>query len=446
VIDPNNLVSKGRFYTHQTVLASAFAIDPLAGRAYFSAREGYGYSFSSFDLKTYQLTGFYSAENPGVPAGQKIGDTPAPMVVAGNIGLAVVAHGQGDYVIIFPFRLLKPPVYNRPKPAPQNGSIRAIPLPNNGVVYNPVDGMLYATTPGSAGAIGNSVVPVNPVTGTVEDPAWVGSDPWQTAVSDDGSYLYVSLYNEYAIRRLQLPSLSSDLFFRIYSDDGQSVRATQMLPIPGSPRSIVAVRLDDPAALTYGSYGVVVYDDAVRRPDSTGHADRLAGRIDVIQSSASGNTVYGTDNESTAFSFAKLSLGPRGVDPILLVEPGYSGFSVDMKCQNDQCFFTTGVVFDPSTMAMTGRIQFDQSDLFSATYTPTAVLPDLERGLVYYLRSDIYGTIYVLAYNAASLQQVGSLQVPGVRGIGTNLVMWGSDQLAFSTGDQIVLVPLSALK
>src|SRR5215471_4261935 len=47
VIDPNNLVSKGRFYTHQTVLASAFAIDPLAGRAYFSAREGYGYSFSS---------------------------------------------------------------------------------------------------------------------------------------------------------------------------------------------------------------------------------------------------------------------------------------------------------------------------------------------------------------------------------------------------------------
>jgi hypothetical protein len=81
-------------------------------------------------------------------------------------------------------------------PAPGGGtsaSIAATPyvaIANNSMVYNPADGLFYLSIPSSAGApYGNSVVSVDPVTGALGTPIFVGSEPDRLALSTDGSVL-----------------------------------------------------------------------------------------------------------------------------------------------------------------------------------------------------------------------------------------------------------------
>src|SRR5688572_30652369 len=81
---------------------------------------------------------------------------------------------------------------------------RSLSLPTNDLVYDPHSGRLYASIPGSAGADGNSVVPIDPATGAVGTPIPVGSEPGKLALSDDGRYLYVGLNGENAVRRVML--------------------------------------------------------------------------------------------------------------------------------------------------------------------------------------------------------------------------------------------------
>ena len=76
-------------------------------------------------------------------------------------------------------------VYN----APPGGGLSAplpftvyLPLATNDLVYSPVTQLLWASTPSTAGpALGNSVVSIDPATGVLGNPIWVGSEPTKLA-------------------------------------------------------------------------------------------------------------------------------------------------------------------------------------------------------------------------------------------------------------------------
>ncbi len=81
--------------------------------------------------------------------------------------------------------------------------IRAISLPANDLAFDPTSGRIYASTPGRAGAAGNSIVPIDPQTGVLGAAVFIGSEPGPLARSDDGRYLYVGLDGAFAVRRLR---------------------------------------------------------------------------------------------------------------------------------------------------------------------------------------------------------------------------------------------------
>ncbi len=85
-------------------------------------------------------------------------------------------------------------------PAPGGGFSASLPfttylaLPTNDLVYNPVNQLLYATVPSSAGSpLGNSIVSIDPNTGLIGAPIWVGSEPNRLALSDDGTTAWVGM-------------------------------------------------------------------------------------------------------------------------------------------------------------------------------------------------------------------------------------------------------------
>ena len=85
------------------------------------------------------------------------------------------------------------------KPAPLNpfdtptAFVRQIPLRTNDLVYSSLTGKLYASVPGSAGSTGNSIASIDPATGVVSSSTFIGSEPNQLTLSDDGHSLYVWL-------------------------------------------------------------------------------------------------------------------------------------------------------------------------------------------------------------------------------------------------------------
>ena len=72
-------------------------------------------------------------------------------------------------------------------------NVRQLPIITKDVVFDRTTGKLYASVPSQAGAMGNSIARINPVTGQIEGFVFIGSEPGKLALSDDGHTLYVSL-------------------------------------------------------------------------------------------------------------------------------------------------------------------------------------------------------------------------------------------------------------
>jgi trimeric autotransporter adhesin len=133
----------------------------------------------------------------------------------------------------------------------------------NDLVINPVSGLLYASIPGAAGAMGNSVVGINPLTGAIVSQVSVGSEPTALAISGDGTQLYVGLNGAGAVRQVDLSTGIAGLQFTLGGGSGvynPPFTAQGMAVLPGEPNSLAV----------YTSNGVLtIYDSGVARPNNS---------------------------------------------------------------------------------------------------------------------------------------------------------------------------------
>lgn len=317
-------------------------------------------------------------------------------------------------------------------------TVVSIHLPAKDLVYDPFRGMIYASVPGRAGALGNSVIALDPVTYTLAPPLYVGSEPGKLALSDDGWYLYVALDGAAAVRRVNLTAQRAELQFPLgRTQYGDLLFAEDIEVLPGHPESVAISRNNH----TFGSFfgGVAIYDDGVPRPQVA-----QAGDSHVIQFSASASRLYGHDNLSTAFSINRLQVDAGGVS---LIDGAWNltdGFNQDMKFDNGLLYTSSGTVIDPEAKKAVGA--------FPGVYPPALVRPDSRSGRVFFLTGA--GTTRELsAYETGTLRRVGGLAVPGVSGKAGSLIRWGQQTtggrpdtggLAFRTDDdQLFLIRTS---
>jgi hypothetical protein len=430
VFDPETRILNGRFYNFEVLFASASALDKEAGQVYFTTRVEYDLILSCYDLKSFRLLSYYRGSTYG------IGDATERLVRCGKGGLAAIGNGM---VVFFPLTTLQPVApYQKPQPVGINNQVRQIPMNANGLIYDSANRSLYATTPGWVGDIGNSVVKVDPFSGAVSDPVWVGPEPWQMTTSDDGQYLYVALYAGAAIQRLRLPGLQTDLRFPLQADNPAygrlPVSAFEILPVKGRPESVIVARgnyISSPA-----SEGVAIYDNGVRR-EITAPTIYEGGQINTIQRSQSGDLVYGLNTETTAFSFMKMAFDDSGIRIISRKdELGNGGPS--MKCQADLCFLDWGLVINPITEERAGHFVIE--DKVGDFLFDVRVQPDLEHGRVYFLVLRQTG-VYIVSYDSNTFQQIASFKVPNAQESIGDFLMWNGDQFAFLADNSLFLVP-----
>ena len=117
-----------------------------------------------------------------------------------------------------------------------------IPIANNSMVYNPVNQLFYLSIPSSAGApYANSVVSLDPVTGALGTPIFVGSEPNRLALTSDGNSLWVGLDGASAVRKVDLVAKTAGLQFSLPTSSSYTapLKALAIAAVPGQSDSVV---------------------------------------------------------------------------------------------------------------------------------------------------------------------------------------------------------------
>lgn len=310
--------------------------------------------------------------------------------------------------------------------------IRQLSLATNDIVYNPSTQKIYASVPGRAGTIGNSIAVINPQTGSIDVAVSIGSEPGKLALSDDGQILYVSLDGAAAVRLLDLTtstplpglqfSLGSDPFAGPYFVEDMEV-------LPGSAHSVAISRKFQGSSPRHA--GVAIYDDGVKRPVET----PTHTGSNVIEFSATASRLYGYNNETTEFGFRRMTVDASGVSVLDATQSLIAGFGVDIKFDGGRIYTTSGLIIDPEARTLIGT--------FTGIEFGYPVEPDSSVGRTYFLIPPILGGVpwTINAFNQNTFVPLAAIDIPGVSGSAGGLIRWGTNGLAFRTsGDQIFLV------
>ena len=310
---------------------------------------------------------------------------------------------------------------------PQSEFVRLVSLPTSDVIYNPADQMLYASVPSSAGDIGNSIAPINPATGEVGTPIFIGSEPNKLALADDGRSLYVFLEGAYSVRRFDTQTRTPGLQFPIGQDSFYGVaRAADLAVAPGNP-NLVAVARYYPS--TSSPAGIAIFDNGVPRTQS-GPGDIVGAQALAF---AAATKLYGGGNTH----LETMTVGASGVTVTSM-----TSFNVgsQIKLANGRIYSSSGQVVDPDAGTLLGTF---------ASVNTNAFVPDPAAGRAYYLGRDNFsssGPLTLKAFDMNTFVLLGSATLSGITGDPTTLVRWGTNGLAFrTTTNQIFLLQTSLI-
>jgi hypothetical protein len=313
---------------------------------------------------------------------------------------------------------------------------RSIPLRAADLIYDPTRNRIYATVPkDTTDGRANSVTIVDPFAREIGASVYIGNDPGRLAISDDGQFLYVALHGKPAIQRIDLNTMNPDLQISLGNDPVLGdLYANDVEAIPGTPRS-VAVTLGS-GSNGYGHRGVAVYDDAIRRTETTSVLN--GSTSDLIEFSESPGILYGLNTESSGFDFSEITIDSSGAQLRRSTPNIGNAYFGDFAFGSGRVYTTSGLVIDPLVPSVVGTLPLPSpTNPYSLSVTPVADLHS-----VFALTRTAFGALASIEqYDFAGLKHVRTLpiqQVPISSPLSANtsrLLFWGDDGLAFVTDD-----------
>ncbi|HEX8145739.1 MAG TPA: DUF4214 domain-containing protein [Pyrinomonadaceae bacterium] len=422
VIDPEAKTILGTF--PGVGYSAPFALDTQAGRAYYLTGPPFGGAYDQRTLKAYDLN---TRALVGELTLTGVSGTAARVVRWGANGLAF-ASGDDLYLIQTTLIPSSEPVPDptptpeptpTPTPTPFDFSVRQVPLANNDIAYNPASQTFFASVPSSAGAAGNSVTTLDPLTLAVGTPVYVGSEPRPLAFSADGQTLYVGLDGAGAVRRFDVPTGTPGAQFTLGNSDEGPYVADAIAVVGNTNRVAVARRA--------GSYAssVSLFDGGVMLPNSVGFRG-----ID-LKFSDPANLYMATDGGAY-----RLTADATGLSAYNWLADARGGY---IELKNGLLYSSRGSAVDASTGYLRGT--FSIFNFFS--YEVPGVAVDAEHGRVFFL-TRAAGPPQLLAYDLNTFLPLGSITLTGLpfteRG---RLWRWGANGLAWRWSGGVVLLQTS---
>jgi hypothetical protein len=293
-------------------------------------------------------------------------------------------------------------------------------------VYNKFDRMIYAAI-GQGVTNGNSVVPIDPSTGTVGTAIPVGTDPNVLAISNDGAFLYVGTRGSHQVQRINLltKTIERTFDYPLRYSWSSPISATKLLVVPGSPTKVLALSSD----------GLALFDD-------NGLVNYLTeGFYSISDIAFAGNSsvLYALPfvSYNGVTQFEKFSIDSTGVQAV----PGasYVGQANDsastMVSDGRYLFTNTTTVWDPLTGSKIGKY------LNNISYGDD-VVPDNSLGLTFAMYYDYTnnGGEVLQAFDKAGFTALGKVSFASVGySSGHEVLRWGTDGFSLINTDTMDL-------
>jgi uncharacterized protein len=302
-------------------------------------------------------------------------------------------------------------VEKSPVPFPVKLHVREVKLASRDICYDVATQRIYASVGSNPSEQANSIVSLDPVSGSIGTAVYVGSEPSRMAIPPEGGHLYVVLEGAKAICRFNTRTRTAEPPFPT-----TTIHIADMLTPANRPDLVIISksRVDDGgASLFIRGKEIRTYDWGPQQ----------------FFSVPDGNHLYGLDNSRGGSGISKQEIGPTGwgaYKPILSVEEN----SNDIKYEAGKLYANSGRIYDfvnPSLLGTCGS-------------GGRLVAPSAKENRVFYLEPVKQGYRFH-AYDTRTFTSQGWMPLTELKGNPTRLVKWGENSYAIRTdSSQILLI------
>lgn len=287
----------------------------------------------------------------------------------------------------------------------------SLPITAAGFTFDPYSRRLFAAVPSGATNYANSVVPIDPFTGTVGTGVQIGNDPAKTVISNDGHYLYVALNGDHAVERYDIGKASTDIQIGMPSDPtfGQ-LRARELAVVPNDSHSFLAT-----LQRSSSEGGIALFTDSVLRTLLPNDFPTNAGP-DTVRFMSDSSVAWGLENGNWLMKFG---LGTSGLT--LASTQINSAIGGQIESDGTYLYSNFGPVYDPVHQTLVGK--------YTNLNAGGSVVPDTPLQRTFFFSFD-----QVYAYDQSSFAQLGTITIGHNVGSST-LARWGSDGFALAMVD-----------
>ncbi len=189
--------------------------------------------------------------------------------------------------------------------APADYTVTNISTAATAMVWNPVGGVFYLLVTATNSPNSNSIGILDPATQALTYVPVPSGTPDSMAISSDSQYLYLYSNRDTTIQRLTLPGLTPDVMITAPGT------IHDVEPSPDTSRTI-AVSIDHDLSPN-ANVAVLIYDDAVQRPNAVPWFLGLQVFTPDLSWGADGTQLFGRDSSSTSFDLYYFTVDANGV-------------------------------------------------------------------------------------------------------------------------------------
>lgn len=306
-------------------------------------------------------------------------------------------------------------------------SILELDVVSNKLLYNEHDNRIYASIPSANGPDGNSIGIINPQTVELETTVFVGSEPSEIALSDNGEFLYIGFTSSPVVKQFNVNDQTITQQFQLgtHYTGGQPLYAEDIEVMPGNPSTIAVARRRYTVSPRHG--GVLIVENGTHLENTVdGHTG--SNKIEF----KSNDMLIGYGNESSNFELYELSVSDQGVTIQDSYQYVVTGFGVDILLRDNRLFSTSGRAFelDPSPY---------QAGTFNGASGPVHYNPTTNQ--VYYATSSTFGVeVTFSVFDAQTYLLIDELTIYDTSGIARSITGCGAGCYAFNTEEKIYIL------
>jgi IPT/TIG domain len=340
------------------------------------------------------------------------------LAVAGSATVSVANHHPSYAVNSLAFTVL---------PASSGMVVRN--LASLDIAWDPHSSRLYAPVWSVDPRYPNSVVAIDPVSGSISRVAGVAPDPAIVRISRDGTLGYTGHLIANLITQFHLPALDSVTTWRLGADASNGpYKAMDLQPAPDSAQTI-AVALGTPD-FHPANHGLAIFDDGIARPRWLAYKD-TSNLYNSLQWGLTDSVLYAVDNETTGFELSTIGVDATGATLVRSAGGVLADFylAIHFDRGTGYVYADDGYATDPTTGSHVGR--YNASGL---------LVPDSSLNRVFILGqspSQTSSSDYtILSFDQSHFTPVSSLTIRNLIGHPVAITRWGTSGLAIVTSGE----------